>query len=67
MKEYSLKKTLIVYKINLTTGLKDIVANPVLEDGLTSFNVGQLLLSKSEDYLYFWDEWTEKVYKMRLR
>lgn len=51
-----------LYQIDLNTGLKKIVAVP---DG--SYNMSNLIISENGDNLFFSDENTQKLYKIRLK
>jgi hypothetical protein len=51
-----------LYKIDMQTGLKKLIAVP---DG--SYNMSNLIISNGEEYLYFTDETTKKIYKIKLK
>ncbi len=51
-----------LYKIDAQTGLKKLIAVP---DG--SYNMSNLIISSGEEYLYFTDETTKKIYKIKLK
>jgi len=51
-----------LYRINLTTGTKELIAVP---DG--AYNISQIMVPASDDYLYFTDKKTNQLYKVRLR
>lgn len=51
-----------LYKIDTQTGLKKLIAVP---DG--SYNMSNLIISNGEEYLYFTDETTKKIYKIKLK
>lgn len=55
------------YKIDLNTGLRSVLAYPESESGETSFSASSVFLSSDEDYLYFTDRATGKVYKIQLK
>jgi len=57
----------VFYKIDLVTGVSTLIAYPVLSAELDKFQVNKLLVSEDGTKLYFWDNWTEKIYSMRLR
>lgn len=56
----------LIYKIDLTTGLKNLVANPVLENE-NNFRIDSLKISSDGTILYFWDKNSEQVYKIYLK
>ncbi|RLE07177.1 MAG: hypothetical protein DRJ06_06420 [Candidatus Aminicenantes bacterium] len=56
----------LIYKINLSTGLKELIADPVF-DGENNFSISSMFLSKDKKFLFFWDSITEKVYRIQLR
>jgi hypothetical protein len=56
-----------IYKIDLKNGNKQMIANPVLEQGRGEFRIGSLWLSGDGRLIFFWDELTEGVYSMQLR
>jgi hypothetical protein len=51
-----------LYKIDLKTGAKKLIAVP---DG--AYNISQIIVPESQDYLYFTDKQTEEIYQVRLR
>ena len=51
-----------LYKIDLTTGSKKLIAIP---DG--AYNISQIMVPAGEDYLYFTDKFSGSIYKVRLR
>ncbi len=51
-----------LYHINLTTGLKQLVAVP---DG--KYNISNLVVSKDQKNLFFTDKTTEEIYKIDLK
>lgn len=51
-----------LYKIDLTTGTKKIIAVP---NG--TYNISQVIVSGSQDYLYFTDKTTGLMYQVRLK
>jgi hypothetical protein len=50
-----------LYKINLKNGAKKLIAVP---DG--SYNISNLIVSENQNYIYFNDETTQKLYKIKL-
>lgn len=56
----------LIYRIDLATGFKDLVADPIL-DGANNFSIGKIYLSSDGRYLFFYDKITEKVYRMQLK
>ena len=57
----------VFYKIDLTTGIAKLIAYPMLSEKLDKFQVKKLFISDDGTKLYFWDNWTDKVYTMRLK
>ncbi len=57
----------VFYKIDLTTGISKLIAYPMLSEKLDKFQVKKLFISDDGTKLYFWDNWTKKIYMMRLR
>ncbi len=51
-----------LYKIDLTTGTQKLIAVP---NG--AYNISQIMVSGSQDYLYFTDKFSGSIYKIRLR
>ncbi|MFA5000439.1 MAG: WD40 repeat domain-containing protein [Patescibacteria group bacterium] len=51
-----------LYKIDLKTGAKKLIAVP---DG--AYNISQIIVPENQDYLYFTDKQTEEIYQVRLR
>jgi hypothetical protein len=51
-----------LYKINIRTGVKKLIAVP---DG--SYNMSNLIISDNGKYLYFTDETTKRLYKIKLK
>ncbi len=51
-----------LYKIDLSTGTKKLIAVP---DG--AFNVSQIMVPTAQDYLYFTDKTTGLIYTIKLR
>jgi hypothetical protein len=51
-----------LYKIDLTTGTKELVAVP---DG--TYNISQLMVSSDSSNLYFTDKQTSKLYQIKLK
>lgn len=56
-----------LYRIDLSTGQRSLLADPVDESGRVQFNASQLNLSAAEDVLYFTDAATGKVYSVKIR
>ncbi|MFA6194819.1 MAG: hypothetical protein WC719_03700 [Patescibacteria group bacterium] len=50
-----------LYKINLTTGSKELIAIP---DG--AYNISEVIVPTSKDSLYFTDKTTDQIYKIDL-
>jgi hypothetical protein len=50
-----------LYKIDLKSGTKKLIAIP---DG--SYNISNLIISENENYIYFNDDATQKLYKIKL-
>jgi len=67
MPESADSKTDTFYKINLQNGLKSILAMPESETGEASFSAASVFLSQDENYLYFTDKLTGKVYQIKLK
>ncbi len=57
----------VIYKIDLVTGLKNLIANPLTDQGQGNFSIGSLVLTKDEDSLVFWDEKNNQAYKIKLK
>jgi hypothetical protein len=57
----------VIYKINLLTGRKQLVANPYEEESPVNLKVGKLEISAQHDMLFLWDEYSGKIYKMKLK
>src|SRR3990167_4063899 len=55
-----------IYKIDTQTGTRSIVANPVNGEGDNTFSVGELFISEDQKYLYFTDQVTGEVRKIKL-
>lgn len=51
-----------IYKIDSITGLKKLLAVP---DG--AYNASNLIISEDQNYLFFTDKTTEKIYKINLK
>lgn len=51
-----------LYKIDLTTGSQKLIAIP---NG--TYNISQIMVPDSQDYLYFTDRFSGSIYKVRLR
>lgn len=56
-----------IYRLNLATGAKEKIADPVDENGQAIFQIGRLSVSANQATLFFWDENTGKMYKIRLK
>jgi len=56
----------LIYKVDLTTGTRELIGNPVIGD-INNFSITSVHISKDGQYLFFWDAITEKIYKMRLK
>ena len=50
-----------LYKINLTTGTKELIAIP---DG--AYNISEVIVPTDKDFLYFTDKTTGQIYKIDL-
>lgn len=57
----------VFYEINLKSGISKLIAYPVFSEDLDEFQVKKLFISEDGSRLYFWDNWTGKLYDMRLR
>jgi hypothetical protein len=55
------------YRIDLTTGQKQLLARPVNGDGESVYTAAQLFLSADETVLYFFDQSTNQVQKIQLK
>ena len=55
------------WKINLNTGSKTLIANPVLEDGSGSFSADRVMVSSSEDRLYFTDSNSGRLHSINIK
>lgn len=55
------------YKIDLRTGSKTKLANPVTADGLGIYNASTVFLSPNEDTLYFTDANTGRLQSIKLK
>lgn len=55
------------YKIDLVTGAKTLLAQPVNTSGYGNFTAESVFLSAGGEFLYFTDESTGRVYKIRLK
>ena len=51
-----------LYKIDLSTGSKKLIAVP---DG--SYNISQIMVPDNQDYLYFTDKFSGSIYKVKLK
>ena len=57
----------VFYQINLDTGVSKLIAYPVLSENLEKFQVKQLFVSGDNSKLFFWDNFTDKIYYLRLK
>ncbi|HOZ36649.1 MAG TPA: WD40 repeat domain-containing protein [bacterium] len=57
----------VIYQINLATGIKKMLAYPVLSQELEQFQIRQLFISDDSRKLYFWDNFTSEIYYIRLK
>lgn len=57
----------VFYQINLETGVSKLIAYPVLSENLEKFQVKQLFVSDDNGKLFFWDNFTDKIYYLRLK
>jgi len=57
----------VFYKIDLTTGISKLIAYPVYSEELDEFQVKKIFLSDDGTELFFWDNFTSKLYSMKLR
>lgn len=55
------------YRIDLQTGYKTILALPESESGETNFSATSVFLNSDENYLYFTDRATGRVYQIQLK
>ena len=55
------------YQINLSTGAKTLLASPVNASGYGSFTAEQVYLSANEEFLFFTDKSTGRLYQIRLK
>jgi len=55
------------YRIDLTTGQKQLIARPVGTDGTTQYSASQLFVSADGTLLYFFDSVTQKIQKIQLK
>ena len=56
----------LIYKIDLSTGLKDLIAEPADKDG-NKFNIEKLYITDKEDYIFFLNKRDGRVYKIELK
>jgi len=56
----------LIYKVNIATGAKELIADPV-ENGENNFSISSMHLSKDNRYLFFLDGLTNKVYRIQLK
>ncbi len=57
----------VFYRVDLSTGISKLIAIPADENGRMAVSVVDIWLDKDEEGLYFWDAYTGKVFKIRLR
>ncbi|NMC51210.1 hypothetical protein GYA54_00580 [Candidatus Kuenenbacteria bacterium] len=57
----------VFYQINLETGISKMIAYPTLSANLEKFQAQRLFVSDDNSKLYFWDNFTGKVYYMKLK
>lgn len=57
----------VFYQINLETGVSKMIAYPTLSENLEKFQVLQIFISDDNSKLFFWDNFTAKVYYMKLK
>lgn len=55
------------WKVNLNTGSKMMLANPVRADGTGSYTAGRVMVSDDEDYLYFTDVNNGRLHSIKLK
>lgn len=55
------------YKIDLTSGKKELIARPVDSSGQDVYSATQLFLSSDESMLYFYDQRSKQIQKIQLR
>lgn len=55
------------YRIDLTTGQKQLIARPVNSDGDAVYTARKPFLSSDQSILYFFDERTQQIQKIQLR
>jgi len=56
----------MIYEIDLTTGFSKLLADPVLNSG-ENFSISEIYLSRNGQFLFFLDNLTQKIYKIRLK
>ena len=56
----------LIYKIDLTTGRSELIADPIFSEQ-DKFSISKLFVSKNSEELFFWDEVTEKIYSIKLK
>lgn len=60
----------VFYKIDLTTGVGELIALPVLSEDnqqINSFQVGKLMLTNNDSQIVFLDNFTNGIYSLKLR
>ena len=55
-----------IYRIDLKTGKRSLLAVPVLED-LDNYSIAKIYISKDRTNLFFWEGETGKIYKLKLQ
>ncbi len=56
----------LIYKIDLATGMKELIANPVAGNK-NNFSISKMYVSHDKRFLFFWDSNTEQVYRLQLK
>lgn len=57
----------VFYEINLASGLSKMIAYPTLSENLERFQAKQIFLSDDEKKLFFWDNFSQQVYYLKLK
>lgn len=58
----------VIYKVDLNTGYAQMLAYPVSDDGnFSDYQAARLFVSASGDKLYFFDNFSQRIYYIRLR
>ncbi len=55
------------YRLDLSTGTKQLIARPVTADGEANFVANELQVSSDQTLLYFYDERTKQMQKLQLK